>query len=186
MAIFRALLGAPGVALVVFGLYDRWLWKFGPVGTPILAGTWRGTIRSSWRNPQTNEKIPPIEIFMIVRQTASSITMTQLSRESRSGSITATINRNADGQHDVAWAYRNEPLKAVAHRSQMHYGGAFISGVSRRRPERLEGRYWTERGTTGDLELWERTTAPADSYEEAQRLFASSPAKASAPTTAQP
>jgi hypothetical protein len=172
-AVVRALLGAPGLALMTLGLYDRWVWRLGPIGMPILAGTWKGSLISSWRDPNNPAKTTdPTEVFVVIRQTATSITVTLLSRESRSWSIASSINRSSDGQHEIAWAYRNEPLTSLARRSTMHYGGALIAGVSRRRPMRLEGRYWTERGTTGDIALDGRIDALADGYDEAQRLYA--------------
>jgi hypothetical protein len=59
-----------------------------------------------------------------------------------------------------------------------------IAGISRRRPERLEGKYWTERGTTGDIVLVQRLDAQADNYDEAQRLFDQVPMNQTAPVTA--
>jgi predicted pore-forming effector associated with SMODS systems len=171
LGILRALLAAPGVVLILVGLYDRWLWRLGPLGTPVLHGTWHGSLTSSWRDPDQQEKSPePIEVFVVFRQTATSLSMTLLSAESRSRSVGSWISRSPDGQYEMAWAYRNEPLKADAPRSHSHYGGGIVSGISRR-PERLDGRYWTDRGTAGDFILGSRLGVLADNYTHAREMY---------------
>lgn len=47
------------VTVVVVGmvLFDRWLWRIPPAPRylrhPVLSGTWKGTLRSNWVDPET-------------------------------------------------------------------------------------------------------------------------------------
>lgn len=180
LGVFRALLGVPGLAVMLLGNYDRSLWRLGSYGQPVLIGTWRGELNSSWRDA-SGQLVGPIPVFVVIRQTATTISITLLSEESRSSSVTGTLTRISDGQHDVTWAYRNEPLAALFQRSGMHYGAAMISGITDRHPLRLEGKYWTDRRTTGDLILTDRNAKSAGTYREAQTLFAITAAAAKTP-----
>ena len=175
LGVFRALLGVPGLAILGFGVYDRWLWRLGPYGAPVLLGTWRGELLSTWKDA-SGQSVGPIPVFIVVRQMATAISITLLSKESRSWSVTGAMNRARDGQYEITWAYRNEPLASLAQRSGMHYGAAIIAGVSRRHPERLQGKYWTDRNTNGDLRLTNHSEELVDSFLEAEALFVNVPA----------
>ena len=80
------------IVSVVLILWERWLWRwwpFNPLLTtkPNLRGTWKGEILSNYEDPQTKEPIPPIEVYIVVRQTYSAIDVRLFSAESSSVSL---------------------------------------------------------------------------------------------------
>src|SRR3954454_21914926 len=75
------------IVLVVALLFDLWLWKL-PflhrwfVKRPVIDGTWKVELRSNWTNPQTGRGVPPVEGYMVVRQTFSTLSMRLMTEES--------------------------------------------------------------------------------------------------------
>src|SRR5438874_3975270 len=76
---YSAAVGAGVVALVA---YDRWLWRWSLVRRlshlPVLRGTWRGTLTSTWKDRASGKAISPIPVFLAVRQTASEVWLSLL------------------------------------------------------------------------------------------------------------
>jgi hypothetical protein len=167
----RAALGAVGVVGFVVGLWDRFLWRVGPWGSPIVHGTWLGELRSDWIDPATSQSVPPIDVVFVFRQTAATTTVSMHTRESSSASVTAAIVRTGDQRREISWLYRNEPQSAYRDRSPMHYGGAHLEAISRRHPTSLTGRYWTDRRTTGDIVLTTHHRKLADGFVDGNALF---------------
>jgi hypothetical protein len=66
--------------------------------------------------------------------------------------LSVELLRSTDGSFRVAAIYRNEPKVEVRQRSPIHYGGMLLT-VQGEPPSRLEGHYWTDRNTRGDLIL---------------------------------
>jgi hypothetical protein len=169
-------LGAATSAAGLFVLaFDHFLWRLPKIGfriskRPDLRGTWRGTLASHWISPETNERIPPDpEVYMVIRQTYWSVTATQITKESKSCSTTAVIEDDGCEQYELVALYRNTPRAAVRERSQVHHG-SFKLDIGGRPPSRLEGYYWTDRNTIGELEFHVRDRRIVDTYTEAQGL----------------
>jgi hypothetical protein len=59
---------------------------------------------------------------------------------------------------------------SVRNRSAMHYGALQLS-VAGSPPERIEGQYWTDRDTKGELSLADRKDGHAYDMVSAQRLY---------------
>ncbi len=61
-------------------LFDLWLWKL-PflhdwfVKRPVIVGTWKVVIRSKWIDPTTGLTRAPIEGYMVIRQTFSTLSL---------------------------------------------------------------------------------------------------------------
>ena len=164
------------VSVVIFA-YDKWAWAWIPMkvsGVSDLRGTWRGTILSNWTDPRTGAKPAPVEAYFSIRQTASKIEVAMMTRESRSSTITAKIER-CDGGLQVIGVYRNEPRPIVRDRSPIHYGGLRLS-VGGPPATTLHGDYWTDRSTTGEISLTRCLPTPIDDFSTAQaRCAAASP-----------
>jgi len=69
-----------GVLVILLLLCERWAWRWEwlhPwfVSTPVLRGTWRGRIMSTWKDPATGQAVSPIEAYIAITQTASAIQM---------------------------------------------------------------------------------------------------------------
>lgn len=141
-----------GLLLLVF---DKWLWRFHflhPwfVDRPYLRGTWKGQLVSQWVDPTTNLPVGPVEAFLVVRQTFSSIHLRLVTRQSSSESLANNIPKDSDGVYTVASIYRNTPKIANRGASEIHHGGVILQ-VLGDPVHALEGHYWTDRGTLGEL-----------------------------------
>lgn len=156
----RYLSTVTGIILLLLFVFDLWLWRL-PflqgwfVKRPILNGTWKTTIRSTWRDPSTKKSIEPIEGFMVIHQTYSSLSLRLLTQQSSSEIIGSTIQSFPDGRYIVSGIYRNEPRQLLRQKSPIHYG-AFILEMAGRPVMSLKGHYWTDRNTSGEIELSNR------------------------------
>lgn len=161
------------VSLFVSGvlfIYERWAWSWVPVrisSTPDLRGTWRATLDSTWVDPKTSQKIAPIEAYFTIVQTATSLTLCMLTKESRSWTLVAKLEQ-VDGTNQVVGVYRSDPGALVRGRSPIHYGGLrlHVGGP----PTSLHGEYWTERGTKGEITLEFSKRTLAHDFATAQAL----------------
>lgn len=167
-----------GVSLILL-IFDAWAWKY-PIfrgwliKRPVLVGTWRTELQSNWINPETNTGIAPIHCFMVIRQTASKLSIRLVTPESTSETVSAGIETCSDGTFEISCTYRNKPRSAYRRRSQVHYG-AMLLNADGATPMRLEGEYWTDRNTLGSLILTDRTTGAPMTFDEASALFEQQP-----------
>lgn len=169
-------LGAAGSAAGLFVLlYDHYLWRAPLVGwrisgRPDLRGTWRGTLASNWKDPETGKQIDPDpEVYLVVRQTFWAIGAVLMTKESKSCSTTATVEDDGCGQFQFVAQYRNTPRASVRPRSEVHHG-SFKLDVAGRPVDRLEGYYWTDRSTMGELEFDSHSMRAVDSFKHAHGL----------------
>jgi hypothetical protein len=169
-------IGAAGAVASLFVLaFDHALWRVPKLGRrlskrPDIRGTWRGCLASKWVDPEMNEQIDPDpEVYLVVRQTFWSITANLMAKESKSCSTTATIEDDGCGQYQLVAQYRNTPRASVRDRSEVHHG-SFKLDISGEPVDRLEGYYWTDRGTMGELNFNRRSLRAVESYAHAQAL----------------
>lgn len=169
---FSAVVGAVSTTLLVF---DAWAWKLPIfrgwlVKRPVIHGTWKAILQSDWINPQTNEGIGPIDGFVVVRQSASKLSIQLFTKESRSTSVSSAIDECYDGTFNINCTYCNHPKSEHRDRSEVHYG-AMLLFVDNANPERVEGEYWTDRKTNGSIALIERSKQTCATFTEAQQIF---------------
>ena len=162
------------VSIVVL-LWDRWLWAFRVfrpwlTTRPDLRGTWKGQLLSNWIDPGTGERGGPIEAYLVIRQTYSSIDMRLFTMESNSVSLSASVVRDTVGVHKLAATYRNESKVLLREDSPIHYGGVLLDvrGIP---VEKLDGEYWTDRGTKGDAAFLTRARRVSHDFNDAARSF---------------
>ncbi|MEE1138433.1 MAG: hypothetical protein U0M02_08150 [Acutalibacteraceae bacterium] len=139
------LYGYAGEAIAVaaiFGiLYERVIWKFNPFEkTPKLSKEYNGTIKSDFDNIERPATLR-------IKQTLLSINITLITAESKSNSLSASID-NILNETKLTYCYLNTPKSEFRKRSQIHYGTATLSLTD---PTTLEGQYYTDRATTGDM-----------------------------------
>jgi DNA segregation ATPase FtsK/SpoIIIE-like protein len=161
-------------ATIALALWNKWIWRWKwaqklPHVPRSIRGTWRGTLASAWINPDTGQSPPPKPVFLVVRQSATTISAVLLTDESSSRSTMANLAEDEIGAA-LSYIYLNRPKVKVEHRSRMHNGSAFLE-VSGRPANRLHGRYWTDRDTRGEFNFDQRRAAIADDFEEAAGLF---------------
>jgi hypothetical protein len=159
-------------AVVALAVWDQWLWRLPIVqrigGVPRdLHGTWRGSLEAYWVGPDGVR--PAKRAYLVVRQTASKVSVILLTDESRSASSLATVSSDV-AMPTLDYMYLNRPDTHLEAQSRMHYGSASLD-VSGRPAARLRGRYWTNRDSRGQCDFLERIQRLADDYDEAERLF---------------
>jgi hypothetical protein len=160
------------VTVVVIGLilFDRWLWRIPGVSwlvrRPILKGTWKGTLQSNWKDPDTQKGIEPITAFFAIGQTYSTISLRMMTKESTSRSMGAGLDTASDGVPRVTSTYENVPGVLIQDRSRIHHG-ALLLDVHGSPANRLTGWYWTDRDTKGEVSLGKRVLKVFTTFDEA-------------------
>lgn len=162
------------LATIALSLWEVFIWRFPPVQRlqgvpPNLRGTWRGTLTSLWTDPNMGGLPPPKTVYLVIRQRASSFSVTLLTNESRSSSFMGQVD-TLDGSTTLSYSYRNRPSPSVEHRSRIHHGSALLD-VSGKPAVRLVGRYWTDRDSRGELDFESRSKVAVDDFKAAEKLF---------------
>ena len=159
--------------IMMWAVWDKWLWRAPCFQTmqfvpPSIAGTWKGELRSQWTDPDIKSNPPRKGVYLVVKQTFSSVSVVLLTDESQSQtySVLAKVTKD-DG---LGYLYLNEPEMNAQESSHMHRGAA-IFRLSDTPVAMLRGRYWTDRRTGGELIFKERRSKCAEDYEMAVRLF---------------
>lgn len=145
------------IVTIVMGLfvaYERYIWRWKWVrkisGVPLLAGTWRGSIISSFK--REGKQIDPIPVAIYIAQTASTICVTLFTDESSSTSEKALLIKDIDGRQRLSWQYINTPRPTARNRSDIHHGASELY-VGAQPGEGLAGSYFTDRSTHGEITL---------------------------------
>ena len=126
-------------------IFKGWL-----VVIPDLSGKWIGIMYSNYKNPPL-EISTEIEIF----QTFFHTTVKLKTGESQSVSLVASFDIDKDkGIKRLIYSYHNIPKATVQDRSAIHYGTTILD-ISEDESE-LNGFYWTNRGTKGDMKINKR------------------------------
>lgn len=164
-----------GALVILLAAFEHLLWKVPVINgwlvkRPNIGGTWKATFQTSWKHPDTGVIPGPITAFMVVRQTFSDVNMTLLTKESSSHFVADELSIGPDGQFAVHGVYLNEPKASVRHRSPVHYGALKLS-LQGSPVKTMEGVYWTDRLTRGDLRLEERRSRTVNSYEDGAKEY---------------
>jgi hypothetical protein len=134
-----------------------------------LQGTWWGELYSNYIDPASGARLGPIAVAVVVRQSWTDLFVCLHSRESSSITITAGRVTEADGRVCLVGVYRNEPKLPRQDTSRMHHGGLKLNFIDGERP-RMQGTYWTDRGTAGEIELAFLSRRRAHDFREASGL----------------
>lgn len=147
---------AVGAATLALQAFDVWLWRFWPVRLfakrPVVRGTCKGTLQSTWVDPSTGATRPVKDVYLVVRQTYSTVSLTLLTDESHSSSTSASVVDRGGGRYDLLATYQNVPRLMLRASSPIHHG-ALVLEAGGDMPTRLVGAYWTDRDTKGELVL---------------------------------
>jgi hypothetical protein len=148
------------VLSVALLMWDALLWRCLPeriVRRPDLRGTWRGEI--------LRKEMPPIVVYLVVDQTFSRVAYRTFTEESCSASMAASLDKS-NGQFQLVALYSNTPDLRVQDRSRPHRGAVWL----RVHEETLEGAYWTDRDTKGELRFARISRKAAGSFASAMAL----------------
>jgi hypothetical protein len=177
--LLRPLSTVTTVVVLAVMAFDLWLWRLRflrgwLVKRPVIDGTWRVAIVSNWTDPATGKTLPPIEGYMVIRQTFSTLSLRLLTAESSSELVGTEIVCSPDGLYCVSGVYRNEPRYQVRGRSPIHYGAVWLRIINEPN-EALLGHYWTDRGTAGEMELTRRQNKAFQAFASAQAYYGKLP-----------
>jgi len=132
---------AISAAVILSGLYEKFLWRLNPFeSTPKLAKRYTGKLKSSYDHIERNA-------LLEIKQTLLSVHVTLITDESKSKSLSASID-DILGEMQLTYCYLNTPKSEYRCRSEIHYGTATLSLVN---PKVLDGQYYTDRMTNGDM-----------------------------------
>lgn len=155
-------------------IWERLLWRwkiFHPwlTARPNLIGTWRGELHSSWVDPIKKEGRGAIEVYLVIRQTYSTINVRLFSAQSGSVSLSASIVTDGEGMSTLAVVYRNTPSVLLRVGSPINHGGMllYVRGTP---VHQLDGEYWTDRDTKGEVKFVARCKALSHDFEQARSL----------------
>jgi len=165
---------AVSVAALAWVAFDRWLWRLPGVRqvvkVPDLSGTWKGEVRTEWKARKSDPSAEPTEAYLVVHQTFSTVSVAMLTVESDSETLSATLDHKRHPA-TLTYTYRNTPRPAVRHRSEPHLGTARLS-VHGNRPTAVDGSYWTDRLTKGEMTFRQRVNAHHTRFDDAAAAFA--------------
>jgi len=144
--------------LLLFFVFSKWGWKFKLfqgwlIPFPDLNGTWQGVIRTTWINPETNERPEPIPVILTIKQTFTNLSCVMRTEEMASYSFAEDFKIDRDRQiKQLVYSYLSNPNLTIAERSPAHNGTIILDIIGNPANE-LRGQYWTARKTTGEVVL---------------------------------
>lgn len=153
-----------GAALTGFAeLSWRWLWHRCPSlqrkAFPDLNGKWEGTLQSTWIDPDTGQPKAPIPVTVTINQGLFATSVRLRTSKSTSMSTRVFLEPDHGARHfRLCYNYRNEPQAQVNYRSAPHDGHAILELDYDDDKDRLRGRYFTSRKTTGDFDVLRKRT----------------------------
>lgn len=153
--------------LTVLGVvgWDLWVWRWpgvqGLVRRPDLRGLWRVSL-----TPHPDSVIPeggnrgPIDAFLEIKQSFWAVHLRLYTEQSSSKSTATTwLPAYESSVDNLTFTYDNVPKMSESHRSMRSAGACNLIPASLK-PNEIEGTYFTDRFTKGDLtlNLVDRTT----------------------------
>lgn len=142
------------INVILWTLFIKWGWKsqlFYPwlVPFPNLSGKWEGHLKSNWKETT----LDPIPTEVTISQSFFNVQIRIKTNESRSHSICASFDIDKDrGLQQLIYSFINTPKASVRERSEIHYGSTLLTFDGFKVKE-MEGEYWTDRETTGEIIL---------------------------------
>ncbi len=179
--LFSALFWLGAIGMFTWMAFDKRIWRTKSmlktwVDRPDLYGTWGATLRSNWTDPTTGKTLQAIEAYMVIKQTFGSIRMRLLTSESSSEVLGASVLSAGNGKYRIAAIYRSNTKQG----RESGHTGMMVLEVLSKRPKRLSGRYSTDRGTEGEIEMHGRSRTLFPNFREAREAFLKSKAKTEA------
>lgn len=174
---FRPFSIVVGIIATVATLFNLYIWAWRPlqgwyVKRPDLRGTWSAEMISSYIDPETRSPVPPIQAYVVVRQTFTTLSFRLMTKESSSVLLAHDIvGQEHAGLYKLIGVFRNEPrIDLQADRSQIHHG-AFSLDIHGSPVNLLTGHYWTDRETHGSIKLSDRRKELYDTFSLADDEF---------------
>lgn len=161
-------IGSSAVVLAIVA-YDRWLWRWPLIRKiaewtrhpPLLHGTWQGTVR--FPGVQHGALGDPVETYLVIDQTYSRIEVTSLLERGSTHALAATVTA-PDRNRRILWTvYEGE--------EEGHRGATRLKIIGSP-PTEIQGIYWTNRDTRGELSYTRRVETRYETFIQAREGFA--------------
>ena len=164
----------PTVIVLAFAFFDSWLWRRAGINKrfhrPNLVGTWYGDLVSMQTDTNGREiTADPIPVVLAITETFTTISVTLMTKESKSRSVAEQLVKNANGDHTLHYQYRNIPRLPLRDQSPEHAGSVVID-VPDLAPTTLDGEYWTNRRTRGTFAISHVSQQTAGSFEAGEQM----------------
>ena len=134
------------IFVFVFFVYSKWLWKKSPfiklLPFPYLGGIWQGELKSTYEDDMT------IKLRVEIKHSLFHPYLKMYTDESNSFSFNIDEDK---GIRQIIYTYQNNPKATERHHSSIHYGAAVLN--FNEKGNFMEGKHWTDRKTTGTIEL---------------------------------
>lgn len=147
------------IDLIFYWLFVSFLWKFPIfknwlVPFPNLNGTWEGEIGTTWTDPEIGERPGPIPATLTIKQSFLHISCAMKTAEMTSISLASSFVLDKTNQIEkLVYTYDSNPIETVRERSPRHCGTMDFKIVREGKSIKLTGGYWTDRKTTGTIEM---------------------------------
>lgn len=165
-----------GTVFGVVTFFSKWAWSWKTfrgwfVNRPDVRGTWKVELQSGWIDLDTKKGIPPIQAFAAIRQTLTTLSIRLMTPESKSILIAHSIELGPDGIFRIAGIYRNEPkVELQGVQSEIHHGSILLE-VYGTPPSSVEGHYWTDRNTRGQIIFTQNVKEIYNTYTSANSAY---------------
>lgn len=160
------LVTATSVVILLLLAFDNWLWRYRPfrwlIHRPIVQGTWKTELRTTFEH-RADEFI---EAYLVIRQTYSRICVDMLFDRSSSRSMSGDLVTEG-GRCVLYYVFHTHAHARHRDGNPPSRGGAALV-VGREPRTHIEGDYWMERGTRGDVRTVGHNPKTFDTYSSAQ------------------
>ena len=168
-------LTAISVAGIFLRVYDRYLWRVGlfqrwVADLPDLQGVWKVTIKSVKITNDMEQQINPVLGYAQIDQTASSLSMRLFTEDSRSRTIAYSIGKEQNQFH-LSIVYENKPRMEQRARDGTVHTGSAVYEFRGYRPNKITGEYWTEKPSSGEIELSDKMQREIDTYDAGVKVY---------------
>ena len=159
------------IELVIAAAFAKWGWRHRIfrgwlVPFPDLTGTWIGEIRSDYK-PDTGKHLSPIPVMLTITQSFFQVSCVMHTGEMKSRTYLEGFQVDYERQlKQLSYIYTSKPDLPHSDRSSPHDGAAVFDITNDGETRRLKGRYWTERKTTGEIDLTFSTTDILDRFPD--------------------
>jgi hypothetical protein len=154
MGIVSSVIGT--LPTILFSVAWRQLWRrfaFLNRWYPDLTGRWEGIYLSSYTHPDTGQRATGA-MTLIIRQGLFDTTITAKTGEMQSHSTRSWLEADRNAQRfRMGYAYHSAPDALVRQRSMPHEGVCWLTSMPEEDPDHINGIYYTERRSIGDLDL---------------------------------
>lgn len=147
-----------------------WKWKISNwiFYRPDINGTWAGTIISDYIDENGN-KVPPIEFYIVVRQSFIRIHFTTFTNNFVGVSYAETFALNEDkGLKNVAYLYKKDSTQT--NDEHLREGATELRLIIGKDEKKLEGKYWSNTKTQGTISVTLISEKHVDSFINAKKI----------------